>query len=71
MWGCNGGEHPQAAAREGHVSLAPMELMFVAVNRNMLQLKYPSALAAVAYDAWGNRTATVRPCPSDLHQIHA
>eukprot|EP00892_Ulva_mutabilis_P012446 jgi/Ulvmu1/9574/UM054_0004.1 len=58
MWGCNGGENPLAAARVHTASLAPMEVMFATVTRTMLQLRYPAAMAASAYDEWSSHSAT-------------
>lgn len=61
MGACNAGENPFNNARVDGLTLAPMELMFVKVKQNMVQLNYPSAVAAVAYGIWQDHAAAVRP----------
>ena len=51
-WGCNAAENPFNYAIEDPVGLAPMELMFVKVKRNILDLGSRSARAAAAYSGW-------------------
>lgn len=59
-WECNRKENPFNYARTDPLTLAPMELMFVKVKESMIQLNYPSALAAVMYDMWQSHVSAVR-----------
>lgn len=64
---CNAGESPLLEQSFDGMSVHPLEVMFVRVERNLLALEWSSATAAVAIDRWMNHKRDSVAVTSNLY----